>query len=86
MESRNEKFLQDECENERINDYELIEKFNKGEEEAFLELMERYKKVSKIYIERYCALYPTYLDASELHQLSLLSLYNSILNYDKDMN
>lgn len=85
MESINEKFLQDESKKE-INDYELIEKFNKGEEEAFLKLMDRYKKISKIYIERYCTLYSTYLEMSEMYQLSLLSLYNSILNYDKEMD
>lgn len=68
-----------------VNDVELIERFNQGDEEALKLLIQRYRKVAYVYIERYFTLFPNMLEKRELYQLSLISLYRSILGYKKEV-
>lgn len=68
---------------ESINDYELIYLFTQGEEEALTLLIQRYKRITFFYINRYFALFPKYLDKHEMYQISLVSLYNAILTFNE---
>ena len=67
------------------NENEIIELVKNGDEDAFAMLMNTYKAITYMYIDRYSLLYPNLLDRKELYQLSLMSLYNSALSYDPSM-
>lgn len=60
-------------------------KVKAGDEESFAQLVKEFEKVSQIYVDRYCLLFPKYLERKELYQLALLSLYKSALSYDPAM-
>ena len=67
------------------NENEIIELVKNGDEDAFAMLMNTYKAITYMYIDRYSLLYPNLLDRKELYQLSLMSLYNSASSYDPGM-
>lgn len=67
------------------NENEIIELVKNGDEDAFAMLMNTYKAITYMYIDRYSLLYPNLLDRKELYQLSLMSLYNSASSYDPSM-
>lgn len=72
--------------NREFNDYELIYLFTQGDEEALLLLMQKYKRVSYLYIDRYYYSMPKLLDRHDMYQMSLISLYNAILTYNEEKN
>ena len=49
-----------------------------------LELMREHRGVSNAIVERYMIKYPNILNKRDLYQLSLISMYNSILKYDEN--
>ena len=64
---------------------ELVEDVLKGDEIAFAKLVELYKGVAYLYIDRYCLLYPDLMNRKDLYQLSLHSLYKSVVSYDRTL-
>lgn len=56
-----------------------------GEENAFLELMNRYKKISNFYISKYKGLLEEFYDLNDLKQIGLIALYQAILTFNECM-
>lgn len=56
-----------------------------GDESAFLELIQRYKKVSYHFIVKYKSYLEEFYDFNDLKQIALITLYQAVLTYNEEM-